>query len=341
MNNKVTITSIAEKSGFSLSTVSMVLNNKPGISPKTRAQVIEIAASMGYAHRQNSANTKPSRLKTLGMVVKADHDFGPYDNPFYSRVILGIEEACRRSGINLMFATLPVDEQNHPMETPALFYNNSVDGILMVGAFVDKAIFSITERTTPPIVLVDAYATNEDYDTVISDNFLASYQAVEYLIRKGHKQIGLVGGSSNCYPSLRDRRNGYYRAMKENEISETYTADFNINNSKGYSEVLQLLKDYPQVSALFCINDLVALNSIRAAQDFGKRIPADLSIVGYDDIFMAQNSTPPLTTMKVDTVSMGSAAVQMLSFRLENPNAAQMTLTLRPTLIERDSVSQR
>jgi LacI family transcriptional regulator len=341
MDDKVTINSIAKKSGFSLSTVSMVLNNKPGISPKTRTQVIEIAKSLGYAYRQNSAQAKPNRLNTLGMIVKADHDLGPHENPFYSRVIMGIEDACRRNRINLMFVTLPVDALNHPVETPALLYNNTVDGVLMVGAFVDKTIVSVTGHATPPIVLVDAYATGEEYDTVISDNFQASYRAVEYLIGKGHRHIGLVGGSPDCYPSLCDRRNGYYRALKENEIVETYTAEFNINISKGYAEVSKMLAEHPQISALFCINDVVALTSMRAAQDLGRRIPADLSVIGYDDISMAQDSIPSLTTMRVDAVSMGNAAVQLLSFRLENPNAVQMTLTLRPTLIERDSVSQR
>jgi len=311
------------------------------VSSETRARVFEAAEALGYPLKFNSASGRASLLETLGMVVKTDHDLRPNENPFYSRVILGIEDACRRSGINLMFATLPVDEQNRPVETPTLLYNDSVGGILMVGAFVDETVISISGRRTPPIVLVDAYSNTESFDTVISDNFRAAYQAVEYLIGKGHQHIGLVGGETACYPSLHDRRNGYIRALKENEITEAYFANFNINKSKGYNEVTWLLKEHPQISALFCINDEVAVTAMRAAQESGRRIPQDLSVVGYDDIYLAQNASPALTTMQVDTRAMGGAAVQLLNFRLENPDTARMTLTIHPKLIERDSVAAR
>jgi LacI family transcriptional regulator len=339
MKERVTIADIAHKSRVSLATVSLVLNKKPGVAPETRIKVLEAAESLGYPLKSNSAAGKNSQLTTLGMIVKTDHDSAPSENPFYSRIIMGIEDACRHNGITLLFSTLPVDEQNRPIETPALLYNG-VAGILMVGAFMDETVVSVSGQHTPPIVLVDAYSNSESYDTVISDNFWAAYQAVEYLIGRGHRQIGLVGGEANGYPSLCDRRNGYLRALKESEITETYFANFNINKTKGYAEVAGLLTAQPQISALFCINDEVAVTAMRAAQDVGRRIPQDLSVIGYDDISLAQNTSPPLTTMHVDTRAMGRAAVKLLGFRLENPEAARMTLTIHPKLIERDSVAR-
>ena len=341
MEEKVTISNVAQKSGVSQATVSMVLNNKPGIASETRARVIEAAEALGYPLKQASATWRGNQLSTLGMIVKTDIDLPPHDNPFYSRIMMGIEDTCRKNGIALLFSTLPVDAQNHPVETPALLYNDSVDGLLMVGAFVDETLVSISGRRTPPIVLVDAYSNTESYDTVVSDNFRAAYQAVEYLIKKGHQHIGLVGGEPNAYPSLLDRRNGYVRALKENEITETYIANFNINKSKGYEEVTWLLKEHAQISALFCINDEVAVTAIRAAQDIGRHIPQDLSVVGYDDIYLARNVSPALTTMHVDTLAMGRAAVQLLNIRIDNLDMARMTLTIHPRLIERDSVAQR
>lgn len=340
MEERVTISNVAQRSGVSLATVSLVLNNKPGVASDTRVRVMEAVEALGYPLKQPSASARGSQLSTLGMIVKTDSNSAPYENPFYSRIMMGIEDACRRNGIALLFSTLPIDAQNRPVETPALVYNDKVDGLLMVGAFVDEIVVSISGRRTPPIVLVDAYSNTESYDTVISDNFRASYQAVEYLINKGHQHIGLVGGEPNAYPSLRDRRNGYIRALKENDITETYIANFNINKTKGYNEVTWLLKEHPQISALFCINDEVAVNAMRGAQEIGRRIPQDLSVIGYDDIYLAQNGSPPLTTMHVDTIAMGRAAVQLLSFRLDNPDSARMTLTIHPRLIERDSVAQ-
>jgi LacI family transcriptional regulator len=339
MEERVTITDIAQKSGVSPATVSLVLNEKPGVSSETRKRVLENAKMLGYQVKPISKPAQVGKLNILAMIVKMDRDDIPLENPFYSRVIMGIEDVCRRNGIILLFSTLPVDDQNRPKAIHPSLLNENIDGIMMVGAFMDETINSVSGSHTPPIVLVDAYSNSNRYDTIVSDNFGASYQAIEYLIHKGHQQIGMIGGEPNAYPSLRDRRNGYLRALKENEISETYFANFNINSTKGYDETIWLLKEHPQITALFCINDEVAVTAMRAAQDLGKKIPQDLSIIGYDDIYLAQNSSPKLTTIHVDTTAMGRAAVQLLNFRLENPETARMTLILHPTLIERESVA--
>lgn len=181
-------------------------------------------------------------------------------------------------------------------------------------------------------------ANKNHYDTVISDNFRAAYQAVTYLIEKGHRHIGLLGSDVNCYPSLKERRNGYLRAMKENNLTEVYIANFNINRSKGFDETIALLQEYPHLTALLCVNDDVGSHAIRAVKALGKRVPADISIIGYDDTYLAINTHPTLTTMHVDTVAMGRAAVHLLALRIENPESARMTLTIHPTLVERESV---
>jgi len=338
MKRKVKISDIARQSGVSLSTVSLALNNKPGVSQETRSRVLEAAAALEYPIKPAVTVGKSYRLTTIGMVVKIDPDIPPQANPFYSKVIVGIEDACRRKGINLLFATLPVDENNCPVEVPQLLYNDIVDGLLMVGTFVDETITSMSGVQVPPIVLVDGYSNTESYDTVISDNFRAAYQVVKYLIDKRHRHIGLVGSDENCFPSLKDRRNGYLRALKESEIGEVYIANFNINKSHGFQETISLLKEYPIITALFCVNDDVGSAAIKAVQDLGKRVPEDISIIGYDDTYIAANTHPALTTMHVDTVAMGRAAVHLLSLRLENPEAARMTLTIHPTLLERQSV---
>jgi LacI family transcriptional regulator len=339
MKKKVRISDIAKLSGVSASAVSLVLNNKPGVSQDTRTRVLEVAGDLDYPLKPSATIEKNVHLSTVGMIIKTDPDIAPQANPFYSKVIVGIEDVCRQNGLNLLFATLPVDENNHPIEVPQLLTNELVDGLLMVGTFVDETITSISGKRTPPIVLVDGYSDSECYDTVISDNFRAAYQAVAYLIEKGHRQIGLLGGEENCYPSLKERRNGYLRAMKEHGLSEVYFANFNINRTKGYEEAVDLLKDYPHITALFCINDDVGSAAIRAVQTLGKRVPADISVIGYDDTYIAANTHPALTTMHVDTVTMGRAAMHLLSLRIINPESARMTITIHTTLIGRQSVS--
>lgn len=339
MKNKVTISDIAKRSNVSVSTVSLVLNDKPGVSQETRARVLEVATELGYPVKRESAKEKSHDLTTIGMVVKTDPDIQPHANPFYSRVIVGIEDTCRRKGLNLLFATLPVDEDNRPLEVPSMLYNNIVDGVLMVGTCVDETFTSIAGMRKIPIVLVDGYSDTESFDTVVSDNFRAAYQAVEYLIQKGHRHIGLAGSQEYSFPSLQNRRNGYLRAMKDHGITEVYTSSFNINKSKGYQEIIDFLKAYPHITGLFCVNDDVGSTAIRAAQYLGKRVPEEISIIGFDNTYIAANTHPALTTMHVDTVAMGRSAVHLLSLRIENPMAACMTLTIHPWLVERESVS--
>ncbi len=338
MKDKTKISDIARESNVSISTVSLVLNNKPGVSIETRSRVLEIAQKYEYPVKSGSVISKSTRLGTIGMVVKTDPEMPPTANPFYSKVMMGIEDSCRKNGIDLLFATLPVDENNYPQEIPQLIYNDLVDGLLLVGTCMDGPIQSLPGKRKFPVVLVDGYSTSESYDTVISDNFRASYQAIEYLLEKGHRHIGLIGSEAVCYPSLRDRRNGYLRALKENGINDTYLADFNLNHTKGFQETIDLLNANPQVTALFCINDDVGCMAIRAVQSMGKRVPEDISIIGYDDTYLASNSLPGLTTMHVDTVAMGRAAVDLLSLRLNNPESARMTLTIHPKLTLRESV---
>jgi LacI family transcriptional regulator len=339
MIEKPKISDIASQSGVSVSTVSLVLNNKPGVSQDTRQRVLEIADQLGYPSKAKPVNGIQANLTTVGMLVKTNPEEPPQANPFYSKVILGIEDVCRRNGINLLFATLPVDEDNCPIIVPQLIYNESVDGLLMVGTFVDETFTAFSARRTPPIVLVDGYSNSESYDAITSDNFRAAYQAVSYLINKGHRHIGLVGSDANCYPSLRERRHGYLRAVKENDLSQVYIADFNINRSKGYDETITLLQEYPHITALFCVNDDVGSHAMRAVKALGKRVPADISIIGYDDTYIALNTHPALSTMHVDTVAMGRAAVHLLSLRIENPTSARMSLIIHPILVERESVS--
>ena len=339
MTEKVTISDIAQQSGVSNSTVSLVLNYRDGISRETRERVLATAKALGYPLKPAQPASKPLRLGTVGLVVKSDPDTPPHANPFYSNVLVGIEDVCRSSGVNVLFTRLPVDLDNHPTTVPTLLHSGDADGILMVGTFIDRTIESVSGERTPPIVLVDGYSDSESYDAVVSDNFQGAYDAVQRLIELGHRHIGMAGSEPEAYPSLNQRRNGYRRALKDNDIDPVYFADFNINQKLGKDVVTRLLQENPQVSAMFGVNDEAAVLAMRVAQELGRRVPEDFSVIGYDDTYLAANAHPPLTTMRVDTVSMGRAAMHLLQLRIENPDCARMTLTIHPTLVERNSVS--
>ncbi len=343
MTRQVTLADIARKSKCSVSTVSLVLRGRPGIATDTRARVLTAARRLHYHPRGGSAGQAPERqvgqLRNVGVILKAEAGSNPTSNAFYAHVLAGIEAACRRSQLNLLYATIPVDENNLPLEMPRLLSETQADGFLLLGAFVDETLRHLLGNTSRPVVLVDAYADGAQYDSVLSDNLNGAYQATNALIARGHQHIGLVGGHAQAYPSLRERLAGYRLALRAHGLSDHYHACCALNDEAALQAAMTLLRDNPEVTALVGVNDSVAIAGMRAAQALGRRVPEDLSIVGFDDIDLARHVTPTLTTMHVDKAAMGRLALLLLNSRFEAPEAERDTVILRPRLIERESVA--
>jgi LacI family transcriptional regulator len=337
---KVTMSDIARESGLSLSTVSLALNDKPGLPLETRLKVVNAARELGYPVRSLSSSRTPS-LRTIGMLVKRSlgDEAPPSTNIFFSHVISGIEAACRRENISLMYSSLLVDVHNNSLEIPRLIQDSNVDGLLMVGNFVDENLSSALQERNISTILVDAYCCSGQYDSVITDNAEGAYAATEYLIRKGHRHIAFVGSYPDTRLSFRYRREGYNQALSEYGIPERYYGDC-AHNDRGaiIQTTRQLVSENPQITALLGCNDQAAMISMHGVLEAGKRIPDDISVVGFDNSSNAEISIPPLTTMHIDKVSMGRLAVQLLINRIENPDQACVTLYLHTSLVERQSV---
>jgi LacI family transcriptional regulator len=339
MGQQVTMETVAERSGVSVSTVSLVLRDKPGINAETRKRVLLTARKLGYQRKYLTESQPTTELSHIGLVMKSRIGHSDVVNQFYSPVIAGIENTCRNQRINLLYATIPVDEDNRPLELPRLFFDSHVDGVLLVGAFADELVIRAATEKSIPLVLVDAYAPIAIYDSVVSDNVQGAKEAVHYLIQQGHRHIGMVGSLARTYPSIDDRRSGYVQALHDAGITETYFGDSHWQGDEVYEATTKLIQRHPQITALFGANDATAIGAMRAAQALGRRIPKDLSIIGFDDIDRARDILPPLTTMQVDKLTMGRLAVQLLANRVEYPEAATVTTVIRPRLIERRSVA--
>jgi LacI family transcriptional regulator len=339
MSQRVTLEDIARQSGVSSATVSLALRDKPGITEDTRQRVIETARELGY--RKLGQPERGSALHHLGIAIKARVDDDPQVNSFYAPIVAGIEAACRKLKINMLFATVPVDRDSHPQELPRMLFESHLDGILLIGAFVDQTITRILQHQGLPTVLVDAYAPGHDYDAVLIDNIRGAYDAVSHLIGLGHRQIGLAGTLPDAYPSIADRRKGYEQALSDHGIAGRYFADCHLSIDEGAAATAGLLAAHPEITALFCANDLIAVGAIQAARAAGRQVPGDLSIIGFDNIELGQHLNPQLTTLHVDKVAMGRLAVQLLAQRAEYPAANAITTVLRPSLVERQSTRMK
>jgi LacI family transcriptional regulator len=340
--NKVTMKDIARESGVSLSTVSLVLNDKPGLPQETRVKVLNTARDMGYEVRTAlPVVSRPSRLGTIGMLVKRSvgDPTPPSSNIFFSHIISGIEAGCRQENISLLYATLPVDENNRSLEIPRLVHDPRVDGLLLVGNYIDEPLHEAIKQRGIPVVLADAYACSNDYDAVNIDNTNGAYTAVKHLLEKGHRDIAFLGSFPNSRISFRYRRKGYQQALQEYGVERTYYGDCPHNNREAViNTTCRLLTENPQVTAIFGCNDEVTIIAMHGVLEAGKRVPDDVSIIGFDNNTNAENTIPPLTTMNVDKVSIGRLAVQLIVNRAENPEQGYVSMIVHPNLVERKSV---
>ena len=340
--NKVTMSDIARKSGLSLSTVSLVLNDKPGLPTQTRAKVIRAAQELGYTMRSpEQATSKNNSLETIGLLVKrAEGDSTPpTSNIFFSHVISGVEAGCRQEGISMLMSTLPVDANNISLEIPAIIQDPRVNGLIFLGNYIDERLYAAVRQRAIPTVLVEAFCAKQDLDSVIIENAHGAYTAVKYLLDKGHRHIGFIGSYSDSRISFRYRRQGYIDALKDYGITKTYFADCPHNDHAAVIEATnRLLCENPQVTALFGCNDEVAVIAIHGANKCGRNVPGDVSIVGFDNNAIAEFSFPALTTVHVDKISLGRLAVQLIISRAENPSQGRVTMRVHTKLVERNSV---
>jgi LacI family transcriptional regulator len=322
-----------------IGTASEALNNKPGISLETRERVLEAARQLGYDHRFISSQSPKGRIKTVGVIKHEHHDY-PGIDPFYYPVIAGVEQSCQAMGFGMMYATCDVDENNRMLRLPKTMDYSNLDGLVIVGAYLNKSFVKEVRALKCPVVLIDGYAEGEPFDRVLTNNVDGAYAIVSYLIKNRHKHIGMIGANPNSYPSIKERLEGYLQALKENHIETPYIEECHLNREDVYTATACLLNKYPFITALFIANDNGAFGAINAARSLSYEVPERLSVVGFDDIAFAQDMIPPLTTMRVDKSRMGEIAIHQLSYRSCNPDAPVMTIRMNASMILRKSVKQ-
>lgn len=336
---KVTITDIANELGVSPATVSLVLNDKPGIGDSTRQRVLETAERMGYSFKPSVNLNREQNAKTLGVILRTLEDDALETNRFYAPVLTGIEYICRRHGHKLLYSNMPVDETDHPLALPDMVSDKTVDGILLMGANLTASIHAQLVAQDHPLVLVDAYVAREHlHDALLIDNVAGATAATSHLIANGHTEIAILGSQQNSHPSIIERREGYLHGMQEAGLSPTFF-DTPLLPDAVYEQLPAYLEERPNITAIFACNDDVAIAAMRVAGEVGRTVPTHLSIIGFDNISLAQYVSPALTTMRVDKMGMGRQAAQLLINRIDFPTAGTIRAVVYPSLIERDSVT--
>jgi LacI family transcriptional regulator len=213
-----------------------------------------------------------------------------------------------------------------------------IEGLILAGTFIEDTVDWFQRHVDIPIVLVDSYAPNLPFDSVLIDNFPGAMLAVEYLIELGHTYIGLIGANQESSPGIIDRREGYLQALRKHNIQMSYIEPSQLDRESGYTAAKQLLEREPQITAIFACNDFSAVGVLHAAREIGLKVPDDLSVIGFDNINLVKEIIPPLTTIHVHKTWMGMLSVRKLLERAQNPTQPKVTSVLETKLIIRQSV---
>ncbi len=338
MAQRVRLRDVADLAGVSIGTASQALNNRAGVATGTRARVIDAARALGYPIKSPSRQVE-ARIEVVGMLTKHDFGYPPTINPFYSVVQAGAEEECRKQGISLMYANVEVDASNHPVVWPAMLSEARIDGLLLVGTFIENTVETLKRRLHLPIVLVDAYAPHMGYDSVLIDNVMGTCSVIEHLIDLGHRCIGLVGTNAGSPPSLLERRDSFRHLLRDRGLSDSYIENSELTQDSGDVALRRLLVRAPEVTAVFAAADIVAVGALNAARDLGIDVPTDLSVIGFDNIDLAGVVTPPLTTVHVHKTWMGALGIRQLLYRAAEPLHPKVSIAMATELVVRDSTA--
>ncbi len=215
---------------------------------------------------------------------------------------------------------------------------HNIRGAVITGIRTDDKYFEEIVDSEFPCVLIDLPITGNKLSYITIDNTKASREIVNYLISNNHKNIAMINGIKEAVVSL-ERQKGYEEALKDNNISfnKDYIAIGEFDKDKSYEVTKKLLEEHKEITALFCASDLMALGSIRAINDLGLKIPKDISVVGFDDIPLAEYTTPPLTTVRQDFYERGKEAASLL-YKMINNKEYNKILCVDYEIKIRDSV---
>ena len=321
----VTIRDLARAAGCSIGTVSRALKNQPGLAEPTRARILSTARELGY----DFGRLRLGAIRRIVFLLHQQHNTLS-SSPFYSPVLQGAEQACRRAGVTLSFSVV------HPGEPVAeLVRAQQPDAILCAGYF-EPELVAVLRDSGKPLALVDMHLPG--FSSVNPDHHLGGYLATRHLIRTGRRRIAMIAGSLAHY-SIHQRARGYRKALFEARMLADPELEAQVPASgeplQGVREATRaLLARTPRPDALFCYNDSAALAAMQVCLDAGLKVPADIAIVGFDDIGAAAQAIPPLSSIAIDKEALGAAGVALL---LDKAGASPTEHTLPVQLIVRES----
>lgn len=311
----VTIKDIARESGYSVSTVSRVLNHRNDVSPDAKKKIEEVVALYNFVPNNNAKHLKQSNSKSIGVLVKG------ISNMLFASIVEEIQQMIGKTEYTLVVSYLDEDA-DEVEEAERLCRERKPLGLLFLGGNPDyfKKGFS---HVDVPCVLVTNRANDMEFanlSSVATDDIAAAKCAMEALFAAGHRDIGILGGDIEKSYTSHQRYIGCRQSFKEHGLSlkqETCYEKARFSYDSAYRAMQRLLKKYPQLTAIFAMSDVMAIGAIRALRDMNYRIPEDISVIGFDGTALAEYYNPKLATIKQQYRTLATRSVEILFGQIE------------------------
>jgi LacI family transcriptional regulator len=325
------IKDVAKEAGVSIATVSRVLNDVDVVNEETKKKVQDAIKKLGYRPNIVARSLKTQRTKTIGILIP------DISSQLYPEIVRGTEDVANIYDYNIILCNSDSDLEKEK-EYLRVLKEKMVDGLLYMSSSLEPEIVELIKELEMPTVLIETTDKEKTFPSISIDNREAAYDAVTYLLNKGNKKIAYIGIHKDAVNANAARYFGYEDALKEQgiEIDEKLLHFGEIKAKEGYEGINEILSR-TEVDAIFCTTDELAMGAINALRDKGIKVPEEVDVIGFENIYTAALFYPRLTTVSQPMYDMGSVGMRMLIKIVNKKELEEKNYILPYEIIERDS----
>lgn len=335
---KVTIKDVAMETGLSIATVSYAMSGKKALPPETVKLVTDAIDKLGYVKNYSASSLVSNKSNLIGIVIPQTEPGSVmvFENPFYSEILSSIEYNARIKGYHVIVSGTNADEKYFQLAK-----QRNLDGVIVIGAYSEDFYEGLNQNRVP-IVLVDSYLENHIHKEVKLDDVRGGYMATRYLIEHGHKRIAFLSGKMKVGGVSEQRYEGYVNALTESGISldEKYVFHGNVDFESARRMTGKIATE-TDCTAIFATADIIAVGAIKELNSMQVKVPEEMSVIGFDNLNIANYCTPGLTTIGQDIFEKGRMAVEMLCKTIEDKESEPEECLIPISIVERESVADR